>query len=218
MKKFRSHLRSLLTAPSLAVFASLASVPTSAAEWEEVLKEDGVTVYEKEVGDDVAFRGEGLIAGHPGKLLHAICDPAHWEEWIDDLDSGRLLEKKSDFHAVYYQAFNSPFPVADRDIVYEARAHRDPKTGKIIVDMRSVNHPKAPKTVGVRVKLKYTRYEITVLPGAQLHVVLETLSDPGGNLPGFLVNRAQRKYPVKLFQGLREQVKKAHAKIAQVPK
>ena len=82
----------------------------------------------------------------------------------------------------------------------------------------TLNAAKAPKTVGVRVKLKYTRYEITVLPGAQLHVVLETLSDPGGNLPGFLVNRAQRKYPVKLFQGLREQVKKAHAKIAPVPK
>lgn len=203
------------TCAAVLVFAPLAP---ATADWEEVIKEDGVTVYEKEVGNNVAFRGEGLIAAHPGKLLHVIGDPAHWDEWIDDLDSGRLLERKSDFHSVYYQAFDSPFPVSNRDIVYEAVIRRDPKTGKIIVDMRSVNHPKAPKTVGVRVKLKYTRYEITILPGGNLHVVLETQSDPGGNLPGFLVNRAQRKYPIKLFQGLRRQVKKSHAKFAPVPK
>ena len=80
-----------------------------------------------------------------------------------------------------------------------------------------MRHPKAPKTVGVRVNLKYTRYEITSLPGGRLHVVLETLSDPGGSLPGFLVNWAQREYPVKLFQGLRKQVRKPHVKLAPVP-
>ncbi|MFP6899944.1 MAG: START domain-containing protein [Opitutales bacterium] len=185
--------------------------------WSKVDTEDGVTVYEKEVGDFLAFRGEGQITAPIGKLLYVIEDPAHWKDWIENLDSGRVLEIKTPFHKVFYQVFDSPFPVTDRDIVYEAKTRRDAATGKVYVEMRSVLHPKAPKTVGVRVNLKYTRYEITPLANGKLHVVLETLSDPGGSLPNFLVNWAQRDYPVKLFQGLRKQVRKPHAKLAPLP-
>ncbi len=193
------------------------SLRAAPAGWEKVDTEDGVTVYEKEAGDLVAFRGEGHITAPVGKLLYVIEDPTHWKDWIENLDKGRILEKKSPFHKVFYQTFDSPFPASDRDIVYEAKTRRDEATDKIFVEMRSVHHPKAPKTVGVRVNLKYTRYEITSLPGGRLHVVLETLSDPGGSLPGFLVNWAQREYPVKLFQGLRKQVRRPHVKLAPVP-
>lgn len=185
--------------------------------WKKVGTEDGITVYEKEVGEMVAFRGEGQVTAPIGKLLYVIEDSVHWEEWIENFEKGHLVEKKTDFHKIFYQAFDSPFPASDRDIVYEARTRRDAKTGKVYVDMRSVQHPRAPKTVGVRVNLKYTRYEITPLKGGRLHVVLETLSNPGGSLPDFLVNWAQRDYPVKLFQGIRRQVKKNHAKLAPLP-
>jgi hypothetical protein len=195
----------------------LSTVQANSADWKKVDTEDGVTVYEKDVGEMVAFRGEGLVTAPIGKLLYVIEDSAHWKEWIENFDKGYLIEKKSDFHKIFYQAFDSPFPASDRDIVYEARTRRDAKTGKVYVEMRSVLHPKAPKTVGVRVNLKYTRYEITPLKEGRLHVVLETLSNPGGSLPDFLVNWAQRDYPVKLFQGLRRQVKKNHAKLAPVP-
>lgn len=195
----------------------LSTIQANSADWKKVDTEDGVTVYEKDVGEMVAFRGEGLVTAPIGKLLYVIEDSAHWKEWIENFDKGYLIEKKSDFHKIFYQAFDSPFPASDRDIVYEARTRRDAKTGKVYVEMRSVLHPKAPKTVGVRVNLKYTRYEITPLKEGRLHVVLETLSNPGGSLPDFLVNWAQRDYPVKLFQGLRRQVKKSHAKLAPVP-
>ncbi|MDA1048615.1 MAG: START domain-containing protein [Verrucomicrobia bacterium] len=195
----------------------LSTVQANSAGWKKVDTEDGVTVYEKDVGEMVAFRGEGQITAPIGKLLYVIEDSAHWKEWIENFDKGHLIQKKADFHKIFYQAFDSPFPASDRDIVYEARTRRDASTGKVYVEMRSVLHPKAPKTVGVRVNLKYTRYEITPLKEGCLHVVLETLSNPGGSLPDFLVNWAQRDYPVKLFQGLRRQVKKNHAKLAPVP-
>ncbi|MBG28947.1 MAG: hypothetical protein CMI31_02940 [Opitutae bacterium] len=195
-------------------FANLQSAPVG---WNKVDTKDGVTVYEKKTGDFLAFRGEGQIIAPIGKLLYVIEDPIHWHKWIENLDKGRVLEKKGPFHKVFYQSFDSPFPAADRDIVYEAKTRREADTGKVFVEMKSVQHPKAPKTVGVRVHLKYTRYEITPLSGGKLHVVLETLSDPGGSLPNFLVNWAQQDYPVKLFQGLRMQVKKPYAKLAPLP-
>ena len=200
---------------SLAI--ALSSIEASSAKWKKVHEEDGVKVYERNIGDLIAFRGEGKIKAPLGKLLYVIEDSAHWKEWIENFDSGRVLERKSPFHKVFYQSFDSPFPVKDRDIVYEAKTIREAGSSKVIIAMRSVVHPKAPKTVGVRVDLKYTRYEITPLPDGYLQVVLETSSDPGGSLPGFLVNWAQRDYPLKLFKGLRRQVKKKHAKFAPLP-
>ena len=200
---------------SLAI--ALSSIEANPAKWKKVNEEDGVKVYERNIGDLIAFRGEGKIKAPLGKLLYVIEDSAHWKEWIENFDSGRLLERKSPFHKVFYQSFDSPFPVKDRDIVYEARTTRETDGNKVIIAMRSVFHPKAPKTVGVRVDLKYTRYEITPLSDGHLQVVLETSSDPGGSLPGFLVNWAQRDYPLKLFKGLRRQVEKKHAKFAPLP-
>ena len=200
---------------SLAI--ALSSIEASPAKWKKVNEEDGVKVYERNIGDLIAFRGEGKIKAPLGKLLYVIEDSAHWKEWIENFDSGRVLERKSPFHKVFYQSFDSPFPVKDRDIVYEARTTRETDGNKVIIAMRSVVHPKAPKTVGVRVDLKYTRYEITPLSDGHLQVVLETSSDPGGSLPGFLVNWAQRDYPLKLFKGLRRQVEKKHAKFAPLP-
>lgn len=192
-------------------------VEAAPSGWKKVTTEDGVTVYEKKADKLVAFRGEGKIKTAAGKLLFVIEDSKHWEDWIENFDKGRVLERKSPFHKVFYQSFDSPFPASDRDLVYEAKTRRDAVAGKILVEMRSVNHPKAPKTVGIRVNLKYTRYEITPLPDGNLHVVLETLSDPGGSLPGFLVNWAQRDYPVKLFQGLRKQVRKSFVREVPLP-
>jgi len=200
---------------SLAI--ALSSIEANPAKWKKVNEEDGVKVYERNIGDLIAFRGEGKIKAPLGKLLYVIEDSVHWKEWIENFDSGRVLERKSPFHKVFYQSFDSPFPVKDRDIVYEARTTRETDGNKVIIAMRSVFHPKAPKTVGVRVDLKYTRYEITPLSDGHLQVVLETSSDPGGSLPGFLVNWAQRDYPLKLFKGLRRQVEKKHAKFAPLP-
>lgn len=196
---------------------ALGAICAAPQEWKKVREKDGVTVYQKEVGKLLAFRGEGLITAPIGKLLHVIEDSSHWKEWIDNLSNGRLLATIGPFHKVFYQAFDSPFPAKDRDLVYEAKTRRDAKTGKIYVEMRSVDHEKAPKSVGVRVDLKYTRYEITPLPDGRLAVVLETLSDPKGALPKFFVNQTLRNYPVRLFQGLRRQVLKPHAKSVSLP-
>jgi hypothetical protein len=186
-------------------------------EWKKVREKDGVTVYVKEVGQLVAVRGEGQIEASMGKLLHVIEDSAHWKEWIDNFENGGLLEMKTPFHKVFYQSFDSPFPVKDRYLVYESKTRRDAKNGRMYLEMRSVDHEKAPKRKGIRADLKYTRYEITPLPDGRLRVVFETLSDSKGALPKFLVNQVQRKYPVKLFQGLRRQVRKPHAKNAPLP-
>ncbi len=209
-----------LPCPFLLLAIFFGSVQTSAKSdgWERVKSAAGVEVFEKKINGKLAFRGIGEITGKPGKLVGIIENNGRWKHWIDNFRSGKLLEKKSDFHKVFYQSFHSPFPVSDRDLVYESKIVGDKRSGIIGVEMRSTSHPNAPRSVGVRVNLIYSVYKIEPKASNKMKVTFETMSDPGGAIPGFMTNWATRSYPVKLFEGLRAEMKRPDQKEAPLPR
>ena len=73
--------------------------------------------------------------------------------------------------------------------------------------MKSVTHPNAPSSIGVRINILFTRYKIDKIDDNTVLVTFETLSDPGGALPRFVVNWASASYPITLLDGLRSQLK-----------
>lgn len=175
--------------------------------WTKVKEVDGVKIYKAEVMERIAFCGTGELKGEQERLVSIIENPNGWKNWIENFKSGKVIEVISPNHKVFYQAFNSPFPVSDRDVVYESKIFRD-SPNKIRIEMRSVKHHKAPKTIGERVEIIFTRYFINKIDEVTLHLRFETLSAPGGTLPSFLVNWASENYPVTIFQGLRKELKK----------
>ena len=184
--------------------------------WKKVKERDGVIVYEKEIGDRTAFRGVALLEGTPEKLVGILHNTERWRYWIEDLDEGRELERISPFHAIYYQAIDTLFPASNRDLVFESVITREADSS-ILIKMRSIEHPLAPETVGVRATLLYTSYKIEPLPENRMKVVFENLSDPGGRLPNFLVDWASKSYPISLIQGLQKEMMESAQKKASLP-
>lgn len=180
-------------------------------DWKKVKTKNGVAVYKAILKDRVAFRGIVEMAGKPKELVSIIEDPGGWKNWIVNLKSGKLIEQISEDHKVFYQAIHSPFPFSDRDVVYESKIFRD-RPGKTRIEMKSVIHGKAPKTIGFRVNILFTRYIIEIIGGSRIMVTFETCSTPGGALPDFLVNWASENYPVTLLNGLARQLKNLNKK------
>lgn len=173
--------------------------------WEKVKTESRVTIYKAKVTNQVAFRGVGKMKGKPETLISIIENPEGWKNWIENIKFGKLIEAVSPTHKIFYQAIRSPFPVSDRDVVYESKIFRDnPESFRI--EMKSVLHPKAPKSIGVRINILFTRYHIEKIDDNTMNVTFETLSNPGGTLPGFMVNWASANYPITLFEGLRREL------------
>ena len=200
---FRAYQLSLLAF----CFFNYSNLPGSEYKWEKVKYEKGVTVYKATVENRVAFRGIGEINGNPDDLISIIEDPSGWKNWIENLKSGKLIEEINPNHKVFYQAISSPFPVSDRDVVYESKIFRD-APNKILIEMKSITHLKAPKSIGVRMNIIFTRYIIETMKEGTMKVTFETLSEPGGALPDFLVNWASENYPITLFEGLRRELTK----------
>ena len=202
MKTFSLFIFSIFTLSSI---QSLQGQEDNSEGWEFVREKDNVKVYRKEVGDRTAFRGIGIIEGTPEKLVGIIHNPKRWKFWIDDLDEGKLLEKKSDFHFVFLQEIDAMWPVKNREIVFESIVSRVGPS-QILLEMKSVNHPKAPANSNVRAKVTFTRYRIDPLEGNRMQVTFENLSDPGGRIPDFMVDWASKSFPVSIIEGLRKEM------------
>ncbi len=176
------------------------------AEWEFVKERKNVKVYCKEVGDQNAFRGKGIIEGTPEKLIGVIHNPKRWKFWIDNLEEGKLLEQKSDFHFVFLQEIDATWPIKNREIVFESIISRV-GPAQILLEMKSVDHTKAPKNNDrVRAMVTYTRYWIDPLENNRMQVTFENLSDPGGKIPNFMVDWASKSFPVSIIEGLRQEM------------
>mgnify|MGYP006234333793 CR=1 FL=1 len=176
-------------------------------KWVKVKLEKGVTVYSAKIDTRTSFRGIGNLNGKPEDLIFIIENPAGWKSWIENFKSGKLIENKNQNHKIFYQVIKSPFLISDRDVVYESKIIRDSKD-KIRIEMKSVTHPEAPKSIGVRMNIIFTRYIIETMKEGTMRVTFETLSEPGGALPDFLVNWASENYPITLFEGLRRELDK----------
>lgn len=200
------------------VFSTSAGLATAtAAEWELGDKEDGITSYKKdEPGSSVtAFKGEAVIKAPLAKVAWVIRDNDHRTEWVDRLQSSRVLEVTSPTSRVIYQHFGLPWPIADRDYVYEAKVSWEGDTLRF--DLKSTTHRKGPKTVGVRANLIRCTYRLKPWGENGTHISVEVHTDPEGALPAWLVNIIQRKWPIKTLSGIRRMVKKPYAQMSELP-
>ena len=200
----------------LAVLAAAFLVPLVARgtnlAWRTIDTADGITVSKAVVEGSpfVAFKGETVMDAPMERVLFVLLDNDHRIEWVDRLYKNQLLESVSPYDYVLYQAFELPV-FSDRDYVYHGLATRDPGTGVVTLEMRSVDHPKAPPTVGVRAKLVDSRYVLTPVGPAQTRVEVEICTDPMGSMPAWIVNLIQRSWPRDTLNGIEAQLEKAYA-------
>ncbi len=181
--------------------------------WEMINEVDGINVYRKSFPDSnvKGVGGEGVIEASVGKILWVLMDNEHKADWVDKFKSTKTLETPTPLSNIQYAAFSMPFPVTNRDFVYRYDFSVDQNINAVIVDVKSVEHPKAPASESIGVRGNVTRGRYILLPKEpnETFVKVEYLTDPRGMLPSWVVNIVQKNWPYKTMMGLRRQVKKS---------
>ena len=193
--------------PLVSLLLSLAdSWGVEANRWEKVKEKDGIEVFQKKVGDHRAFRGVGTLRGTTNEFLRVLHDPSTWPRWVENLKSGKLIEKKSDSHFIFHQVIQTPFPMKNREAVFQSIVSRK-NASTTLVEMKSVNHPAIKRSEKcIRVEIIYSRYRIEELGNGKVRATFENLSHSGGALPKFLNNWAAESYPVSLLRGIEREL------------
>ena len=201
------------------VLLLLPTTSSFAQDWQPVYEKEGVAVSKKEVADTnlVSFKGETVYQQPVSMVLGVLLDNDHRTEWVDRLVDNYILESTNEFDYVLYQAFELPAIFSDRDYVYHGVATLDDATGAVTLHMQSVEHSKAPESVGVRADLINSRYILTPLENGDTRVEVEILTDPKGLMPAWFVNLITKSWPVATLNGIRGQFDKGHVKPHKLP-
>ena len=177
-------------------------------QWEKVKEKDGVEVFQKKVGDHLAFRGVGTLNGSTNEFLRVLHDPSTWPHWVENLKAGKLIEKKSKSHFIFHQVIGTPFPMKDREAVFQSILSRK-NSSTTLVEMKSVNHPAVKRSEEcIRMEIIYSLYQVEELGKGKIRVSFENLSHSGGTVPKFLSNWAAQSYPVSLLRGIERELQK----------
>lgn len=190
----------------------------SIRSWEKINEEKGISVYRTEISDSplVGFKGDTIMDAPAEKVFGVLIDDKHMKEWVKDLKVSKILESFGPFEAILYEEYSLPWPLKNRDFVFHAGVFRDDE-GRIHLTVKSVDHPLAPPTVGVRGEVLEGEYIITPLGKFKCKLEVEIISDPKGAVPKWIVNLFQKRWPFETLEAIKKQLDKPYAKEVPLP-
>ena len=184
---------------------------SGAPAWETLRSEDGIVSARREVPGSafVAFRGEGDVDAPLLRVGSVLVDIDRGHEWIDSVADARVLRRVSRTEYITYSHVATPPTMSDRELVMDVTLEADAAKKMLVVRMRSVDDPSAPKSKYVRADMEESTFTLTASPdGARTHVVAEVHCDPKGSVASWIVNWFQKNWGISTIRSLRRQVPK----------
>jgi uncharacterized membrane protein len=209
---FRCLLAAVL---ALAVAVTASEVRAeNVGPWQQVRDEAGIRVQRRMVeGSNLhEFQGRGVIDAPLTTVLAVLHDVGSAPEWMHKCAAAHVVQHIDDRHEVVYNRTAAPWPVSDRDAVLSSEAVFDARTHEVRINFWSVTDPKEPPVRGVvRMPSLHGHWILSPVNGGRAtQVEYQVHADPGGSLPGWIVNMASKEIPFQTIASLREQVKRRH--------
>lgn len=176
-----------------------------AGEWKSLGVTNDVAVYRKqEEGTGLyAFKGEATSDLPVGQLMGILRNEDISKEWVDMMMFATVVETYSDNHMLLHQGYDLPWPVSDRDYVFDKKVVYDTDKKRATVHLTSVESPKVPVSSDfVRARGERTFWQFTVAENGKTNITVEVMTDPEGALPDWAVNSIQADWPHKSITNL----------------
>ena len=174
-------------------------------QWEFIKEKDGIKIYtRKEQNSSIkSFKGEALLHRKYENIINLVGNPKNQDWWADDIKGLKILLYEKDKHVQYYLIYDTPWPVADRDLVVDATINTNPVTGVRVVEAKAIPDVVPEKDGLVRIKKYWQKWTITPIKPDLVQVVLEGSADPGGSIPAWLYNMVITETPLKVINNVK---------------
>ena len=176
--------------------------------WELKKDDDEIQIYVKKVeGSSIhAFRGVTTLSASLGAIIAAITDVESFPKWMPSTTHTKVLKTEDGRASVYYLVADVPWPLKDRDGVYRFTFHEDPRKKMVKIAVKSLPDYLPEKEERLRIRKSEGFWLLELLPDGRVGVTYELFTEPGGNVPAWLVNTSAVNQPFKTLAALRERV------------
>ncbi len=181
--------------------------------WELIRNEDGIKIYNrpKQGSDYNEYRGVAVVNAPMEVVIAVLTDVAANAEWVENVQEARMVKQINNYTSISYIAIDSPWPVANRDLVIKGIGFFDRKTSTYNIYVESLKDPVVPLRKGyVRIVETTNQWTLKFSPNSKDKTMIDYSwwVEPGGRLPVWLVQLFSKKQPYLTLQALRKMVKK----------
>jgi hypothetical protein len=169
------------------------------ADWTFKYEKMGVKVFTRK--DETSGITELKLQTKAKASLHSVValslDFEKLPEWSYRAKEAYVVKKVSETDVFFYLLTQFPSPFSDRDVVSHRVTRQDPVSKQVISMVEAVPEMLPEKEGIVRIKTLKARWLFTPLDDGMVAIEYQNHSDPGGNIPQFLINMAAENGPVK---------------------
>jgi hypothetical protein len=177
--------------------------------WQHVDEDDGIQLWEHQIPGQLipGFRGQVHIDVGLAPIISAIEDYRAHPKWMHRCAESTVLKQLNELESVMYNRTDSPWPVADRDVVVRTRKDVSPDGNTVLMSFKNVSDPLKPQVKGVvRLPKLIGHYKLTRVGPNKTLVEYQVEADPGGSLPDWIVERVAKDMPYQTLSHLRDRV------------
>jgi hypothetical protein len=169
-------------------------------------EKNGIKVYYRKTSDVYELKLITSIQSSMAGLVSLLSDVESYPQWGYKITEAEFIRKHSETESIYRSRFDFPWPLDDRDIVMHNKVQQDPVSGKVTATSTATPSMSPERPDAVRIKDARTVWTIYPGSGGWLYVEYYVYSNPGGNLPDWLVNMALDVGPRETIQHIRQHV------------
>jgi len=204
---FTLFYKLLLTSTLLLSAVTLAEeIPLEADNWDEQKKEGNITIYTRPHPNSSfeAFKAVAILDAPLNNIIAVMANPQSCIEWVHGCTVSYGFDVKSFNDRYAYSVNDMPWPFKDRDYVIHIETTSKPESNKILMHMNASAEKKEESDDYLRVSVAQTIYILEALDDNKTKMIWLQHTEPGGVLPGWLVNNLIVDIPIKSLQALEE--------------
>jgi START domain len=179
-------------------------------KWRLSKEKDGIKVFLAENPNSKfkSIRVECTLPGNFDKLIAVLTNVDHLKDWVYNTKTSYLIKRISPYELYYYTETSIPWPMTNRDAVVHLKVTKD--SLQRFVRVSAVSEPLfiPEREDKIRIPRSNVSWHVTMPTKNSVSIVYVFEADPGGNLPGWVVNSFADKAPYESFKKLSEILRK----------
>jgi len=135
-----------------------------------------------------------------------VLDIANYPKWQANILDPHVLINKSPSELIYYCEVDTPWPIDQRDLIFELKMSQDPATKVLTVTLKQLPDFIPKKDDIVRIPKAQSILTVTPLDEANVNVNYNIHVDIGGEIPAIIANLFAAQTPWQTFFNYRKRL------------
>lgn len=141
------------------------------------------------------------------KILSVLGETQKYPDWLYGCSKANEMYRKNELESYDYYRMDFPWPLSDRELYTYGTYQQDPISKILTIETKGNQKYAKPNKRYVNITEHYNKWILEPLNKTQVKITYFLKSNPGGNIPTWVVNMAIDYGPLKTMVALQKKVK-----------